>query len=270
MLPNSPKPASLDFGFEPTESQHHFLIFQKAGADEVYFFEMGEYVEDRDFSTLEYGLNDPLSPFRCRLKSGKWKMIENEVRAEFNRRLKERDVRSAVFKKSGFTHVHRLLGKELLVLVWAIEEADPGTIDTALNNWLGLRPEERWWLYTITNAATGHALRHRGIGWRKALRFALTENPATAHRRAVRETRVEEGFLEFDLQAPFQPYHEEGMQPDLQATEPSSEQRTTAIKKTPGRPRKSTAAVPPSAPEPRGATIVADPNKPRRGRPRKQ
>lgn len=30
----------------------------------------------------------------------------------------------------------------------------------------------------MTNAATGHALNGRNRGWRKAVRFALTENPA--------------------------------------------------------------------------------------------
>ena len=29
----------------------------------------------------------------------------------------------------------------------------------------------------MTNAATGHALHGRNKGWRKAVRFALTENP---------------------------------------------------------------------------------------------
>jgi hypothetical protein len=47
----------------------------------------------------------------------------------------------------------------------------------ALKNWLGLFREERWWLSTMTNVATGQALNHRGIGWRKAVRYALTENP---------------------------------------------------------------------------------------------
>ena len=46
-----------------------------------------------------------------------------------------------------------------------------------MKNWQGLAPEERWWLYTMANAATGHALAGRNKGWRKAIRFALTENP---------------------------------------------------------------------------------------------
>jgi hypothetical protein len=29
----------------------------------------------------------------------------------------------------------------------------------------------------MTNAATGHAVNGRNKGWRKAVRFALTENP---------------------------------------------------------------------------------------------
>ena len=40
----------------------------------------------------------------------------------------------------------------------------------------GMKPEERWWLFTVTAAATGEA-EDNGIGWRKALRYTLTENP---------------------------------------------------------------------------------------------
>ena len=45
----------------------------------------------------------------------------------------------------------------------------------AIRNWKGLMPEERWWLYTTTNASTG-GLNDRK-GWRTALRYALCENP---------------------------------------------------------------------------------------------
>ena len=80
----------------------------------------------------------------------------------------------------------------LMVLAWAVEEADPGVIAQAVENWLGLKPEERWWLYTMTNAATGHALTGRGKGWRKALRYALTENP-------VSEGLMQRRLSEFEL-----------------------------------------------------------------------
>lgn len=64
-----------------------------------------------------------------------------------------------------------------------MEDADPALIPTAIRNWSGLAPEERWWLYTMTNAATGHALHGRNRGWRKAVRYALTENPVAAGNR---------------------------------------------------------------------------------------
>ena len=57
----------------------------------------------------------------------------------------------------------------------------------AIRNWVGLRPEERWWLFAVTAAATGWP-EHADVGWRKALRFALTENPLAeplAERNAV-------------------------------------------------------------------------------------
>ena len=68
----------------------------------------------------------------------------------------------------------------------------PSLLSTAVANWKGLVPEERWWLYTQTAAATGHGVRDRGKGWRKAVRFALTENPITS--RPPQEAMVPEFF----------------------------------------------------------------------------
>ena len=72
--------------------------------------------------------------------------------------------------------VHPSLGKELCILCWAVEEASPDDVPNALRNWEALAPEERWWLYTMTVATTGQAMQ-KGIGWRKALRAALADNP---------------------------------------------------------------------------------------------
>ena len=62
------------------------------------------------------------------------------------------------------------------MLCWAVEEAPPADIPNALRNWKALAPEVRRWLYTLTVATTGQALQ-KGIGWRKALRAALADNP---------------------------------------------------------------------------------------------
>ena len=103
--------------------------------------------------------------------------IADEVRAEFNMRLRRSGLKAGQWKIPGDTHLARTYGKELVLLAWAIEDAEPHLIPIAIANWKGLQPEERWWLYTMTSAATGHALNGRGKGWRKAIRYALTENP---------------------------------------------------------------------------------------------
>jgi len=98
------------------------------------------------------------------------------LRNEFNLRLKEAGLRSGTWKQ-GQNPVQRLLGKEMTLLCWAIGDCDIRVIPTAIKNWQGLKPEERWWLYTMTNASTGDA--NSKYGWRTAVRYALTENPVT-------------------------------------------------------------------------------------------
>ena len=173
---------SIGFGVKPNDSQHHFAILPRLRQKDVAFFEFLDYDPIRDEDALQYSLGDSNSPCKCLLPKLKWDMISVEVRNEFNKRLREMKQPNANYSPKGFSYFHRLLGKELLVLAWAIEDADPGTIGLAIQNWLGLRPEERWWLYTITNAATGHALNGKGKGWRRALRYALTENPVVGGR----------------------------------------------------------------------------------------
>jgi hypothetical protein len=178
-LSNSQK--IIGFGFDPIESEHHYAVYFKAGNKEVVIFELTEYNEKLNYDVLAYKITSVASPARCILPILKWDRIKDDLRAEFNKRLKSLKLPSGQWKQ-GFNLLHRTLGKELLVLAWAIEDADPGTINLAIQNWLGLKPEERWWLFTITNAATGHAITGKGKGWRQALRFALTENPVILER----------------------------------------------------------------------------------------
>jgi len=115
----------------------------------------------------------PEVSLRAQIAKGKWDAISGEVRSEFNRRLRGERKKTGSWAQ-GNNGVQRLLGKELLVLVWAIEQEDVSVehCEVALRNWLGLKPEERWWLYTMTAASTGLA-HQAGMGWRDALRRAL-------------------------------------------------------------------------------------------------
>ncbi|MGH9967261.1 MAG: DUF3780 domain-containing protein [Pyrinomonadaceae bacterium] len=171
------------FGFEPTESASHFLVLIPTGSTlPVEISEHLSWDPERIDSSVHYGTNREDGQLRCRLARSKWNDIAEDIRSEFNVRLKKLGRRPGKWK-TGYNAVARLLGKELTLLVWAIEDADPTLVRTAVANWQGLSQEERWWLYTMTAAATGNYSIGRNRGWRKAVRFALTENPLT-HRVA--------------------------------------------------------------------------------------
>ena len=92
------------------------------------------------------------------IKKEYFREVADAVKAEFNRRLTARGLPTGRWPARGGTALlSPRFGKELVPLLWAIEEVQLGDIQTAIYNWLGLAPEERWWLYTMTNAATGQA-----------------------------------------------------------------------------------------------------------------
>lgn len=181
--------APIGFGFNPQESEHHFLVVLPTGSKEMVtiseYFEWKTPVDDKaSYQVENASLNREDSSLRVILPRDKWEKIADVLRTEFNQRLKGKGQKPGQWKGRSIP-VNRLLGKELVLLCWAIEDADPNTIPTAITNWLGLAPEERWWLFTMTNAATGHALQGRNKGWRKAVRFALTENPVSERKAAM-------------------------------------------------------------------------------------
>ena len=109
---------------------------------------------------------------RVLLSRQRWLAIREPVQREFNARLKAYKLKTASWK-TGENDVERLLGAELCVLAWAVEAMPIAHIPKAIGAWLGLRPEERWWLYRVTVNTAGRA-EDTGIGWRVALKYALS------------------------------------------------------------------------------------------------
>jgi len=163
--------SNTGFGCVGAEAEHRFIvIIPKAVAQPV------TVVEDYGSQSVNEIVGDRV--LRASIERPRWDMISEALRVEFNRRLRAMGRRTGRWT-SGEVAVERLLGKELVLLAWGTEGAALDKVPHAIANWLGFKPEERWWLYTTAAAATGDALKHQGIGWRKALMVALTENPVS-------------------------------------------------------------------------------------------
>ena len=177
-----PSPRKIvGLGFMPEESRHGFVIdIPKGIGGEDLIFITEHRGEDLDHlganATHSRSLTDP--SLRVTIDRARWLALAQAFWDEANRRLRANGLAVAKFQKnpSKPVPVHPSLGKELCILCWAVESASPDDIPNALRNWESLAPEERWWLYTMTVATTGQA-NQKNIGWRKALRAALADNP---------------------------------------------------------------------------------------------
>ena len=181
------------FGVDPVQSQNHFFVVipAKGSQEKIQVFERFAWTPPaepnvdteqksvpNDQTYADGQVLERSDILRLEISRYKWSMIANDLAAEFNARLKANKETLGRFSIDG-TPVERLFGKEMMILLWSIEDCDPSNVPTAIRNWKGLMPEERWWLYTMTNASTGHMKDKKG--WRVALRYALCENPIEEH-----------------------------------------------------------------------------------------
>ena len=171
----------IGLGFLPEEARHGFLIDipkGNGGSDNITITE--HRGSDLDgLGAREVDAPSPNDPsLRVIINRTRWLALAPEFWEEANRRLRANGLPAAKFQKNPAkpVPVHPSLGKELCVLCWAVEDAPPDDIPNAVRNWEALAPEERWWLYTMTVATTGQAMQ-KGLGWRKALRAAIADNP---------------------------------------------------------------------------------------------
>lgn len=154
---------TLGFGVPATSDPHHFkVIIPKASSGKV---QISEYLG------MQAASNDHAVIDRVLLERPRWTAIRAEVQRAFNARLATHGLKPNTWKV-GDNPVDRLLGKELCVLAWAVEQMDKEKIPVAVRNWLALRPEERWWLFGMAAISTGGVM-DGGKGWRIALKHAL-------------------------------------------------------------------------------------------------
>ena len=162
----SEKLKTIDFGAPDSFGAHLFRIQIPAGRIEPVVV-----IEDYGYRGQEGGV--PREEERVVLKRSVWSAIADPARREFNSRLKVANVLTSRWH-TGTNLVDRLLGKELCVLAWAAETATDEQLQVICNKWAALRPEERWWLFTMTVAEAGLP-EDTQRGWRRALFFALSD-----------------------------------------------------------------------------------------------
>ena len=166
----------VDFGAPDSFGTHLFRVEIPASRQESV-----SLIEDYGYRGLEGGI--PRDEERVILPRPVWAGIADIARREFNDRLKAAKVPTARWH-SGTNLVDRLLGKELCVLAWAAETATDDQLPVICSKWAALRPEERWWLFSMTAAEAGLP-EDTQRGWRRALFLALSdgEKPPEGRKR---------------------------------------------------------------------------------------
>lgn len=175
---------TVDFGAPDKFGAHLFRVEIPAAKTEPVVI-----VEDFGYRGLEGGV--PRDEARVVLPRSVWSGMADIARREFNDRLKSVRLLTGRWH-AGTNLVDRLLGKELCVLAWAAETANDDQLPVVANKWAALRPEERWWLFSMTVAEAGLP-EDTQRGWRRALFAALSDGekpPAGRRRRRPEETDV--------------------------------------------------------------------------------
>ena len=172
----SEKVKYADFGAPDKFGTHLFRVEIPASRNEAV-----RIIEDYGYRGLEGGL--PRDEERVILSRPVWSGINDIARREFNDRLKAANLPAARWHP-GTNLVDRLLGKELCVLAWAAEPANDDQLPVVCSKWAALRPEERWWLFSMTVAEAGLP-EDTQRGWRRALFLALSdgEKPPEGRKR---------------------------------------------------------------------------------------
>ena len=162
----SDKLPTVDFGAPSQFGAHLFRVEIPAARNQTIVI-----IEDYGYRGNEAGI--PRSEERVVLRREAWSAIADIARREFNDRLKAAKELTGRWH-TGVNLVERLLGRELCVLAWAAETANDEQLSTICSKWAALRPEERWWLFSMTVAEAGLP-RDTERGWRRALFHALSD-----------------------------------------------------------------------------------------------
>ena len=179
----SSPPITVDFGAPESFGAHVFRVEIAAAKGEPV-----RIVEDYGYGGGDKGI--PYDEARAVVPRTTWSVVGDAARRDFNERLKTQKQSTGRWKV-GKTLVDRLLGKELCVLAWAAEGAKAEQLPVICTRWAALRPEERWWLFSMTAAEAGTP-DDGERGWRRALHLALSDGARMTTEEKRRRPRTED------------------------------------------------------------------------------
>lgn len=152
------------FGFLPEGDQHHFCVIISKNVNDDVVIEERFLVPDPEKPLTK----DRRAHVVSKLTRGQWEHISSHFVRTIKERLPKQSTKIQSFMV-GENWIPRLLGKELCVLLWAIENASEVETMSALERWSHLTSEERWWLFNMGSADYSE----HSHGWKLAIQVAL-------------------------------------------------------------------------------------------------
>ncbi len=154
------------------QSYHDFGIIEENYDAFEFHYDSG----DSEKCQLELVIQMTRGPERTKMatiSATLWSKIRVRVIRELVASMGEEErTRKTPSIKLGANRLGILLGREIAVLFWALnEDSENLRVDRILYGWRELAREERWWLYTKATAPG----QHTGLGWRRAIFLALSE-----------------------------------------------------------------------------------------------
>ena len=119
---------------------------------------------------------------RARLEYSAWQFVAPTAEKETNVSLLEEGYAPRRFVVGDFTHIPGRAGRELLTLVYGLDDAyTPELVKRVLHNWVRMPLEQRWLLATWANDLGFGNVGDEGKGWRAAIYKLLSSDVSNHH-----------------------------------------------------------------------------------------
>lgn len=119
---------------------------------------------------------------RARLEYSAWQFVAPTVEKETNVSLLEEGYAPRRFVPGSCTHIPGRAGRELLTLIYGLEEAyTDELVERVLHNWVRMPLEQRWLLATWANESGLGNVGDDGKGWRSAIYKLLSYDGSKHH-----------------------------------------------------------------------------------------